>query len=555
MRAIRCRAVVRRALTSVGATVVLVVLVALTTGRAGATTPPYGTSSNDALAGCPAGTAQCPSSDPFYQPPANLASLRDGTLIGMRPATVAEAGLQSAKAAYTISFRSEDAFGAPVLDTATVLLPSAPYAGLGSQPLVSVQFAEDSLGAQCQPSYALAHPNTNGNVDAESSNAGALLAQGYVVVAPDFDGPAEQFIVGQQEGHAVLDGLRAARSLPAAGLTRSTPVAMTGYSGGAHATGWAAEFAAGYAPDLNVVGAAEGGTPADLAATGRSLNGSLFFGLSLLSSQGLDRGFPATGIYAALNARGRSVYARTSTDCVGQAATAFPGQSFDDYTTTPDVTDTPPLRALLLHEQLGQTAPQFPILNYHVVNDEIVPFAQDVSLVKYYCQKSTPVQFAALGGDHISGEAAATPLVEAFLRARFSGITPANDCAAVAALPGSASSVPDSSGGGAGTGTAARPPSHAVIRLAVRPSRLTARRLVQMRFRATARVSGHLRPVAAARITVAGRVARTNRRGDATITTTFRRPGRYRARAHRAGFIDGTAMVYVRRPLAARFTG
>lgn len=39
---------------------------------------------------------------------------------------------------------------------------------------------------------------------------------------------------------------------------------QSGYSGGGHAAGWAAQLANEYAPELNIIGAALGGVPADL---------------------------------------------------------------------------------------------------------------------------------------------------------------------------------------------------------------------------------------------------------------------------------------------------
>jgi hypothetical protein len=416
----------------VGATVVLAATVPAT---ASAAAPPYGTSSNDTMATCPPGTVDCPASDPFYRAPANLDSLKDGALIASRPATVAEPGMSSLEAAYTISYRSEDAFGKSVMDTATVLIPDAPYAGLGGRPLVSEQYAEDSLGAQCQPSYALAHPDTDSNVDAESASVDAFLGQGYVVVAPDFEGPAEQYIVGQQEGHATLDGIRAALALPQADLAAKAPVALNGYSGGAHATAWADELASSYAPELNIIGAAEGGTPADLTATANYLNGTVFFSFVLLSDVGLDRGFPAAGIYGDLNAKGRAVFSAFSDACVNTATGQYAYDNENDFTTQPNVSDTPKIAALLAHEKLGQAAPKFPILDYHVVNDELVPYGQDQELVEYYCSQHTPVQFVPITGDHISGEVVGEPLVQAFLKARFNGVLPVNDCGEISSVP------------------------------------------------------------------------------------------------------------------------
>ena len=412
---------------------------------------PYGSSSDNTMARCPAGTVDCPFSDAFYRAPPNLAALKNGTVIGVRPATIAEPGI-SPKAAYTISYRSEDSFDHPVMDVATVLLPSSPYKGPGARPLVSLQFAIDSLGAQCAPSYSLAHPGTNTGIDVVADAwLSEMLANGYVVVASDFEGPAEQFIVGQQEGHAVLDGIRAAESLPAAGLSSQTRVVLTGYSGGADATGWASELAADYAPRLDVIGAAEGGTPASIAAVANYLNGTGNFGYDVFGVEAMARAFPAENIPSYLNAAGKQIFSAVSTLCVSSldsnsssnsgssSASSTDYKTFNDYTTKPNLIEQPKFQALMAHESLGQSAPRFPVLNYQAYNDEIIPFKQDIDLVHYYCSKQVPADFVLLQGEHETGVGEGTPLMFSFLQDRFDSVNPTDDCAttvpAVSQLP------------------------------------------------------------------------------------------------------------------------
>jgi hypothetical protein len=405
------------------------------------TTSPYGTASNNTPAPCPTGTAGCPATDPFYLPPAGIATLAHGTLVGTRPAVLTQPA-PYAKATYLISYASQDSFGAPVLGTATVFVPATPWTGQGTRPAISFQFAEDSLGGQCKPSYAMGHYNTNGTVSAEEAELENFLAQGFVVVAPDHDGNAEQFVAGQQEGHAVLDGLLATEALPAAGLTPSTRVAMAGYSGGAHATAWATELAASYAPGLNIVGAIEGGTPADLEAAAKYNDGGPAFGLVMLATGGLIRAFPGAGIQDHLNAAGKSAFTALQTKCV-DGIFAYAGKHLDDYTTTPGVIDEPVFQALLAHEKLGQSAPRFPIFNYHAASDEIVPYAQDQELVHYYCSHGVNVNHVVFAADHVTGEEIGSPLGAAWLQSILNGQTPPGTCAATEAVAGLSADVPE----------------------------------------------------------------------------------------------------------------
>jgi hypothetical protein len=432
-------AVKRFAASGVLVAMLAIGLPALATGRPAA----VGDHSDNTMARCPVGTQDCPTADPFYRPPARLGAVRNGGVIRTRPTTITEPGV-SPKAAYQISYRSEDAFNHPVMDVATVLIPTQEYAGGGPRPLVSLQFAIDSLGAQCAPSYDLTHPGANTGIDVVAQAwLSELLAQGYVVVASDHEGPAEQFVVGQQEGHAVLDAIRAAEALPAAGLSRRSPVVLTGYSGGAHATGWASELAASYAPELRIVGAAEGGTPASIPAVADYLNGSSNFGYAIFAIEAYRRAFPAENIPKYFNAAGKSLLAEVRTMCVstldshGGSSSSGPNpdfKTFDDYTTVRDVQHLPQFQELMRYESLGQRAPQFPVYNYQAYNDEIIPFAQSVQLASYYCSHGVPVEFALLQGEHEVGLAEGAPQLFEFIRERFAGSTPVNDCSTVVPL-------------------------------------------------------------------------------------------------------------------------
>ncbi|WP_434086123.1 lipase family protein [Nocardia sputorum] len=77
-----------------------------------------------------------------------------------------------------------------------------------------------------------------------------------------------------------------------------------GYSGGAIATGWAAEPKRDYAPELNVVGTAEGGIPADLSAALRMANGNLSAGLIFAGALGVSREYPELRRFLDDNANG-----------------------------------------------------------------------------------------------------------------------------------------------------------------------------------------------------------------------------------------------------------
>jgi alpha-beta hydrolase superfamily lysophospholipase len=80
----------------------------------------------------------------------------------------------------------------------------------------------------------------------------------YIVVATDYPGLGtpgpHPYLVGESEGRAVLDSVRAARFLPNIGA--STRFVAWGHSQGGHAALFAGELAREYAPDLTLMGVA-----------------------------------------------------------------------------------------------------------------------------------------------------------------------------------------------------------------------------------------------------------------------------------------------------------
>src|SRR5215212_2928469 len=89
-----------------------------------------------------------------------------------------------------------------------------------------------------------------------------------------------------------VDGLRAALNFAPLNLSTSDPIGLWGYSGGGLATAWAAEMYAGYAPELNLVGAVLGSPVGDLGNTYHRLNGKFFSGLPTMVVAALGNTYP-----------------------------------------------------------------------------------------------------------------------------------------------------------------------------------------------------------------------------------------------------------------------
>ncbi|REE98341.1 secretory lipase [Thermomonospora umbrina] len=366
----------------------------------------------------PAPGSVTPDKDPFYLAPADIGAYRPGQIVATRPLTLK---LSVEVRAWQISYRSNDSHGRPTLEVTTLAVPTKAWEGTGPRPAVSVQFAEDSTGIQCAPSYKL---STGGG----SSEAGLLLNKNWAVAIPDHQGFKSAWMAGPRAGHSVLDGIRAVRSFQEAGLA-SSQWGLTGYSGGAHATGWAAELQPSYAPDVTLAGVAMGGTPADPAATARFLDGRAPAGFVFAATWGIHTEWPEAGIEGLLNAQGRIDMATVAGKCLPDILGKFPFRRLASATTVPDPLSVPSVAAVLKKDTMGAATPKAPIFNYHAVTDEIVPIGQANTLTKTWCAGGATIQIVRSWlGEHGLEAVRRSPAAVSYLNDRFAGKTPPNSC-------------------------------------------------------------------------------------------------------------------------------
>ncbi|RDI66409.1 lipase family protein [Nocardia pseudobrasiliensis] len=337
-----------------------------------------------------------PGRDPaFYNPPADIvASKQPGEIIAARemvPSFFAVLPLDVE--AWQISYRSTNTRGEPIPAVTTVMKPR------GSSPtnLVSYQLPEDSIAAHCAPSYMVQQasipPNYTGhfNMGTEMLVPIYAITQGYAVAMPDYEGPNGAFAAGPLEGQLTLDGIKAAENFGPMLLRRGydTAVGLLGNSGGAIATGWAAEMKDRYAPELNIVGAAEGGTPADLTTMVDLANSQLAAGLIFNGVLGVAREYPQLDDYFQrhMNPLGKAMIGPQSNMCMAwNTSFMFPFLNIKGLFDVPDVVREPEPAAVLAKTKMGQSVPRFPMFIYHSNPDWVAPVGSVNELVHTYCR-------------------------------------------------------------------------------------------------------------------------------------------------------------------------
>ncbi|MFW5469360.1 lipase family protein [Knoellia sp. CPCC 206435] len=372
----------------------------------------------------------------FYEPPATLPAT-PGTIVRTEPATLfldplglSDLGLSATRVMYS----SKDRLDRTNAVTGTVFEPRAPWLGVGARPLISYAVGTQGIADRCAPSRQMAESLT----EYEQSLLKGYLVRGYAVALTDYQGlgtPGTHTYVNRvPQARAVLDMARAAIRRPGTSLTSATPVGLYGYSQGGGATAAAAELAGTYAPELRIKGVVAGAPPADLAAVGANLEGSLYAEFLNFALLGLSAGY-GIDLGSILNDRGRAVAAATEGHCVlDLAAAAFQrsetltrdGRSFTAYLAEE------PFASVVADSRIGRTRPSVPVLVAHSGLDDVIPYAVGRRLAKDWCAKGANVRLSTnVVPLHVGGVAPSSAESYAFFEARFAGLPQVNGCWAI----------------------------------------------------------------------------------------------------------------------------
>jgi pimeloyl-ACP methyl ester carboxylesterase len=226
---------------------------------------------------------------PFYTASRQaIAAGRPGTII--RQESLAAATLPPDAAAYRILYRSTGLRGERIAVSAVLALPAgAPPAG--GRPIVAWQHPTSGIDDHCAPSLS---PDVLRMIQGLPE----MLQRGYAVVATDYPGLGtagpHPYLVGLSSGRAVLDAVRAVRSLREA--RAGERFALWGHSQGGHATLSAGVLAHQYAPELRLVAVAAAAPAIDFntlfgtgTADARLLSAMLMWSWSQVFGAPLDR--------------------------------------------------------------------------------------------------------------------------------------------------------------------------------------------------------------------------------------------------------------------------
>jgi hypothetical protein len=390
-----------------------------------------------------------PAGSAFYTPPSTTPAGSAGELVWYRPATInLDVTLPSNKA-WTVLYQSTGQRGEPDWVTGTVIVPSTKWSGKGSRPVVTVGIGTQGIAPQCAPSkQVISGTEYDGAAIIDS------LKAGYAVDLTDYqgytNGAIPTYTAGKAEGQAVLDIVRAARELPAAGLTESDPTYAWGYSQGGQAVGWAGEIQSSYAPSVKLSGIVAGGVPANLQEFGAFSGESVGSGLGILSAIGLESAYPELKL-GTLTAAGEKAVGEAESECAVQLIESLRDANFKEFTSDHESLEElevsePSFKKALEEQSLDNKAVSAPLYHFHGLEDEFVPVAQDVKLHYDWCEKGVTDDFQLYSGDHLFTDPLGAPAAIKWLEERVAGKAAPSTCGehkAGATLPSNARLTPE----------------------------------------------------------------------------------------------------------------
>lgn len=371
--------------------------------------------------------------DSFYTAPSPLPGGSHGDLIRYRAAEVIIPSAPSFDA-WNVMYLSTDALGNPNAVTGTVVIPRQNC----NDRILSYAVGTHGLSHMCAASEQL----TLGT-DYENSNFAAVLRAGYILLVTDnagfTNGDVPSYMVGLSQGHACLDIITASKQIPSIGIDEDADVAIWGYSQGGQTACWAGQLQPDYLPDINLVGVAAGGVPADLIETGYNIDGKVGSSFLLQVVMGLWSQYPdQVPLYELANDKGKAAMDLAQEVCVFGALFEFMKVELSEYVTgnpsLEELIDTY-VRGPLEDQKLGDMKIKAPVYLYHGTADEFIPLDPALQLKEDYCHQFMNVTFGVYPGEHIITQFQAAPYVLDWMNDRFEGKLSLGTCVTLKDLP------------------------------------------------------------------------------------------------------------------------
>jgi predicted esterase len=371
-----------------------------------------------------------PRPDGFYVAPTRKPVARSEVVTERRPGKLIRSEPFDTKVPGTVAWRifyvSTGLDGHPIEVSGLVVAPKIPPPGTG-RPVVAWAHPTTGVAENCAPSLLRDPLDTIPHLP-------ALMALDDVVVATDYPGLGtpgpHPYLVGESEGRAVLDSVRAAAQIPKIGA--STRFIAWGHSQGGHAALFAGELARSYAPDLTLMGVAAISPPTDLAQllkdnldekADRVVASDLLWSWSRVYGSPLDRSVDPAVLHE---------IDRAAAVCVESEGDAFRlplDVSLPAEYLPPAFFTSAPWQRSLEDNRPGRAAPGAPLYVAQGLEDPIVRPSLTADFVTALCRSGATVRYEPFPGvGHMrAGRVSATSAIQ-WMTSRFNGESAPNTC-------------------------------------------------------------------------------------------------------------------------------
>ena len=241
------------------------------------------------------------------------------------------------------------------------------------------------------------------------------------------------FLVGEDTARSVIDGVRAARSIP--GAAAGSRYAVWGESQGGHAALWTAQTSRAYAPDLTLVGAAAAAPPTDLALNLRSTSNRAlksFFTAYIGRSWSVNYGAPLSSLG---NRQTQGIITRLAdNNCVTLNMKPKVGMILgisvlNSRLKSVDIGRVEPWAGLARGNSPTIANIGVPLLIAQNAKDDLVAPAVTAAHVRALCGSGNAVRSIAISGDgHATSAKDSAAETLSWIADRFAGKPAPNDC-------------------------------------------------------------------------------------------------------------------------------
>jgi alpha-beta hydrolase superfamily lysophospholipase len=360
---------------------------------------------------------KAPTGRAFYTPPSPLPSAAPGDLIWSAPFKAVPGAN-----AWKVLYHSRAVDGSDIAVSGVIVAPTD-AAPDGGRPVISWAHGTHGIADSCAPSRT-------GDMVSRLPSIGKLIAQGYVVVATDYEGlgtpGTHPYLVGESEAHGVLDIARAAQQLP--GTAASNKTFVWGQSQGGQAALFAGEVAPTYAPDLDVLGIISGAPVTDAAAmfpTAATIPETL--GFAVMGMLGIQAAYPQAKVSDVLTPAAQQLTKIVDQKCYEDVLKAF--QQPVDKVIAKNPSDVPPFPELFAADSAGSRPTAAPMLVYQGLSDSVVYKVFTDQYVKKACALGNTVEYQTFSGkDHYEENDAAESDVLEWMQARLGGLPAPSTC-------------------------------------------------------------------------------------------------------------------------------